>query len=292
MVEIPGNSIAGSVESVPTFEERLAQNSRWALSEGSQFFAGTGAVQDALRRIAKRLDEIRVPYAIAGGMALFQHGYRRFTEDVDILVTRDGLKAIHAALDGRGYVRPFEKSKNLRDTEAGVKIEFLVTGDFPGDGKPKPVRFPDPQSVAIERDGIKFLNLTTLIELKLASGVTGADRMKDLADVQELIKLLRLPEPLADDVSESVRDKYLELWRDAHRQQRRYVKLWPSDAMPAAERDRQWAAMQAEGIIVDPDRKTPPGQLYLVTTDAEVARKYDLQDEAEYWPEEDEGGAT
>jgi hypothetical protein len=31
-------------------------------------------------------------------------------------------------------------------------------------------------------------NLPTLIELKLASGMTNAGRLKDLADVQELIK--------------------------------------------------------------------------------------------------------
>ena len=67
-----------------------------------------------------------------------------FTEDVDILVSPQALKAIHDHLDGRGYVRPFEKSKNLRDAEFGVKIEFLVEGQFPGDGKPKPVAFPNP----------------------------------------------------------------------------------------------------------------------------------------------------
>jgi hypothetical protein len=37
-------------------------------------------------------------------------------------------------------------------------------------------------------DGIKTVILEKLIELKLASGMTAADRLKDLADVQELIK--------------------------------------------------------------------------------------------------------
>ena len=75
-----------------------------------------------------------------------KHGFRRFTEDVDILVTRDGLKAIHAHLEGLGYVPPFTGSKNLRDTEHGVRIEFLIAGEFPGDGKPKPVAFPGPRA--------------------------------------------------------------------------------------------------------------------------------------------------
>lgn len=60
------------------------------MSEGSLFFEDKGSVQQAMRRIAQRLEEIGVPYAIVGGMALFQHGFRRFTEDVHILVRQDG----------------------------------------------------------------------------------------------------------------------------------------------------------------------------------------------------------
>jgi hypothetical protein len=129
-------SVAAHDPGIPTFEGRLAGNPKWALSEGSLFFEGKGAIQESLRRIVNRLDELGISYAVVGGMALFQHGYRRFTEDIDILVTRDALKAIHAALGGRGYVRPFEKSKNLRDAESRVKIEFLIAGEYPVDGKP------------------------------------------------------------------------------------------------------------------------------------------------------------
>ena len=52
-----------------------------------------------------------------------------------------------------GYTPPFAGSKNLRDTKTGVRIEFIVTGGYPGDGKPKPVSFPDPAKVATEIDG-------------------------------------------------------------------------------------------------------------------------------------------
>src|SRR3990172_817552 len=114
------------------YEENLAADPRWALSEGSRHFEGTSAVQEALRRISSRLGERGIPHAVAGAMALFRHGYRRFTEDVDILVTREGLKQIHEQLKGRGFLPVFAGSKALRDTELGVKIEFIVTGDFPG----------------------------------------------------------------------------------------------------------------------------------------------------------------
>src|SRR5437773_8404624 len=127
-----------------TYEQQLDANLDWALREGSMHFDSNNAVHKTLRRITRRLDEIGVPYALVGGMAMVFHGYRRFTEDVDLLVTRQGLEEIHEHLEGLGYVPPFAGSRHLRDTDTGVRVEFLVTGDYPGDGKPKPVAFPDP----------------------------------------------------------------------------------------------------------------------------------------------------
>ncbi len=186
-----------------SYEALLDRDAEWALSEGGRFFEGKSAVNEALRKIARRLDDLGIPYAVAGGMALFEHGFRRFTEDVDILVRHEDLKKIHLQLDGLGYTRPFAGAKNLRDTELGVRVEFLIAGQFPGDGKPKPIAFPDPEAVAFEQNGVKYIGLPTLIELKLASGMTSIERGKDLVDVHELIKnprptagLLRAPAPV------------------------------------------------------------------------------------------------
>jgi hypothetical protein len=100
-------------------------------------YAGRSGSPD-LRKIAARLDELGITYAIAGGMALGAHRFVRATVDVNILVTREGLEAIHRGLEGLGYVALFAGSKNLKDTATDVRIEFLVSGQFPGDGKPKP----------------------------------------------------------------------------------------------------------------------------------------------------------
>ncbi|HEX4073319.1 MAG TPA: nucleotidyl transferase AbiEii/AbiGii toxin family protein [Planctomycetaceae bacterium] len=301
MVTGPETGASGAAHpGILTYEGRLANDLRWAMTEGSLFFEGKGAVQESLRRIANRLNELGIPYALVGGMALFEHGYRRFTEDVDILVTRDALKAIHAALDGRGYVRPFERSKNLRDAESRVKIEFLVSGEYPGDGKPKPVKFPDPESLAVDRGGIRVLILPRLVELKLASGMTGSDRMKDLADVQELIKLLDLPQELGTELDESVREKYREIWDAVHRRKKRYLTLWRNkfltidanslDEMIARLQDatRTLEAMRADGVTLDPDGGTGDDYAHLITTDPQVAKKYGMEDESEYWDDEDE----
>lgn len=171
------------------------------------------AVYKTLHSITERLTALQVPYAVVGGMALVAHGYRRTTEDVDILVTPEGLKTIHEGLVGTRYRPLFEKSKNLRDTQTGVRIEFIITGQFPGDGKPKPVAFPDPAAVAVDVDDIQYLALPTLIELKLASGMTNPGRLRDLADVQELIRLMPLNDTFADDLHPFVQDKFRELAR-------------------------------------------------------------------------------
>lgn len=269
------------------------------MEEGSRHFEEKSAVHLALRKVAGRLDELGIPYAVSGGMALFAHGVRRFTEDVDILVTKEGLRSIHASLAGLGYVHAFPGSKNLRDSELGVRIEFLIAGQYPGDGKPKPVQFPEPQTVASEWNGIKVLGLDALVELKLASGSSSPDRTKDLADVQELIKALRLPEDFAERLEPSVRSEYARLWA-ATRSGKRYMTLWRNkfltteakslDEMIAILRGavETLESMKADGVVLDPDGGAADDYAHLVTTDPDVARKYDMQDEREFWGDDEE----
>ncbi|HYG74561.1 MAG TPA: hypothetical protein VEK08_06110 [Planctomycetota bacterium] len=172
-----------------------------------------GRVHAALQKISDRLNQLNVPYAIVGGMALVAHGYFRTTEDVDILVTRESHATIKEKLEGLGYVAPFAGSKNLKDVENNTPIEFLITGGFPGDGKPKPVSFPDPATCAIDIDGKKYIELSKLMELKLASGMSNVLRSKDLGDATDLIRILKLDAAFAEKLNPYVREKYMELWK-------------------------------------------------------------------------------
>jgi hypothetical protein len=244
--------------------------------------------------VTRKLGDLGIDYVVVGGMAMFQHGYRRFTEDVDLLVTREGLERVHRELEGVGYTTPFSGSKNLRDTEHGVKIDFLVTGAFPGDGLPKPVAFPTPGAVADEIDGIRYIKLPALVELKLASGMTSSERVKDLADVLELIKALDLSLDFAGALNPFVQGKYKQLWADAHPPVKRYVVLWrnkwltaPTKSLEEMIDGLQSAAdalrsMLADGVTLDPGGGTSDDYAHLVTTDPAVAKKYDMHDEKEF----------
>lgn len=174
---------------------------------------GDADVQKALDQLAQLLDAQGIPYAIVGAMALNEFGYQRTTVDVDVLLTPEGLAAFKTCALGRGYVEKFPGSTGVRDTEHGVDIDVVLTGGFPGDGKPKPVAFPDPATSALRGTRVALLPLAMLIELKLASGMTAPHRLKDLADVQEVIRIQRLPRAFALDLNAFVRDKFLELWQ-------------------------------------------------------------------------------
>jgi len=189
-----------------------------AYEEGLRFFMGKGLLNNALRRLAADLEERGIDYSVIGAIALNQHGYRRFTEHIDLLLTKEGLQQFHEQLIGLGYRPAFVGStKKFRTAEERVPIEIITTGEYPGDGQPKPVRFPDPRENFTVIDGVKTIPLDKLIELKLASGMSAPDRLKDLADVQEMIKIKSLDAAFAEKLDPSVRDKFIELHQAVER---------------------------------------------------------------------------
>jgi hypothetical protein len=195
----------------PEVERRLVEGARFT----EEFHMGESRVHKALQALVARLDELEIPYAILGALALNAYGYLRATVDVDVLLTREGLERFRAAVLGRGYVEKFPGSRGMRDAERNVDIDVLLAGDYPGDGREKPVRFPDPAACAVKGEAFALVPLETLIELKIASGMTAPHRMKDLADVIELIRANALPAQYRDRLDPYVRARYEELWQAA-----------------------------------------------------------------------------
>jgi hypothetical protein len=180
--------------------------------EARRYFMGEGTLNKTLARLSNDLEDRGIDYMVIGAVALLAHGYPRFTEDIDLVMTPEGLQKFHEELIGLGYTPAFPGArKRLRSTVDNVSIEVMTTGEYPGDGKPKPVSMPAPAEASTEIDGIKFVTLEKLIELKLASGISAPDRLKDLADVQELIKIRKLGADFALKLDPYVRAKYLEL---------------------------------------------------------------------------------
>ena len=184
--------------------------------QADEFFMNRSPIHDTMKRLVVSLGELNIPFAIAGAMAANAHGHRRTTADVDILIREGDLQRFKEERFGLGWVEKFEGSKNFRDATNSVSVDTLIVGQYPGDGRPKPVAFPEPETVAeIDDEGIPYVSLKTLLELKIASGMTAQHRLQDMADVIQLIRANKLPQEYSSELNPYVAEKYVELWKSA-----------------------------------------------------------------------------
>ena len=168
---------------------------------------GTSGLERTLRSAVDILAHHAVPHLVVGGLAVQEHGYFRVTTDCDIVVgdVQDAVELLTADVSG-----PFDRigacEDTVKDKRNGALINFLPAGRVLKSGCKVP--FPVPQEVW---DEPRFVSLEKLIALKLDSWSNSPNRrLKDKADVVELIKALHLPRELA--VDEAVRALYLETW--------------------------------------------------------------------------------
>jgi hypothetical protein len=168
---------------------------------------GTSGLERTLRDAVTILAHHLVPHLVVGGLAVQEHGYFRVTTDCDIVVADvfDAVELLTADLSGP-FVRIPGRQDAVKDRRNGVLVDVLPAGRVLKSGCKVP--FPAPQEVKDQPD---FVPLEKLISLKLDSWSNSPSRrLKDKADVIELIKALHLPRELV--VDEAVCTLYLETW--------------------------------------------------------------------------------
>jgi hypothetical protein len=195
------------------YEEQLNRDFDWALREGGLYFQCRSAVHKTLQRLDKILVDIHVDYAVIGTMAMFYHGYRRFMESIDLVVTPSGLSQFLEVAHRVGFTDPV-KDRIVRDSENGVKVVFFPSGVGPlihGLGQ---LPIPCPNTIKETINGISVASLPALIELYLASG-QASHRLGDLGCVQELVKHLKLAHEFAGQLNPSLGEEFRQIWKDA-----------------------------------------------------------------------------
>ncbi|MFN4257989.1 MAG: hypothetical protein ACK4RK_01730 [Gemmataceae bacterium] len=169
--------------------------------------------QVSMRRLVRRLEKANITYAVMGGMAVFAHGHERMTKDVDILLTREGLELFRQTFVPKHYESAPDRSRRFIDKANGVTLDILVTGLHPGMGQPGPITFPDPADVREPINKIQYINLTTLIQLKLA-----ARRYQDFADVVNLISVHNLDQSFMERLHPSLHRDFIECLQEKRRE--------------------------------------------------------------------------
>jgi hypothetical protein len=165
-------------------------------------------VRERLLRATAVLNQAGLPYAVVGGnavaswVATVDEGAVRNTRDIDILVRREDLPAVSAALEQAGFVRAevldvtmFLDGPNAKPSES---IHILFAGEKVRDEHPLPA--PD-LTTTDDPGGFRVITLEALIHMKLLS-----NRDKDRTHMRDLIGvglidrnwLVKLPPVLAE----------------------------------------------------------------------------------------------
>ena len=153
--------------------------------------SGSTNIEKTLRKAVKVLALFQIPHYVCGGFAVQEHGYPRFTVDVDIIVPDVQLAAEKLSMNG--FKTNPGSTRTVTDRETKVEVDLR-----PG----------DPTYVSSEP---QILPLQGLISSKLSIYVSrGIERMQDYADVARLIQANHLPRDY--DADPKVRDTYQTLW--------------------------------------------------------------------------------
>jgi hypothetical protein len=174
----------------------------------------------ALKELSEQMEMEGIPFAVIGALAMQQYRYTRFTEDIDIVTTPEGLEIIHQRLIGRGLLpRAPGLRKKLKNTIHQVNIDVIQSGEHAGSPE-SPIIYPIPSDAAfiLAPDGVRYASLPSMITFKLASGLFGR-RLRDFADVQALIKANNLPEDFAAGLPIVLKEKFQELFIGAYAEQ-------------------------------------------------------------------------
>jgi hypothetical protein len=158
----------------------------------------------SLEAIFCALQEAQARYLVVGGLAVMAHGYRRFTEDLDLVLdlSPDSLSRALAALEGLGYhpmitapIRDFANPTLRRDWKENRNMKvFSLVSDRYRDVTidiftEEPFSFAEEYGRSEVREIASnvtafVVSVPALIALKLK-----ADRHKDRDDVDKLRKL-------------------------------------------------------------------------------------------------------
>lgn len=160
-------------------------------------------IEKTLLKAVKVLALFRIPHYICGGFAVQEHGYPRFTVDVDIIVP--DVDFAREKLGLNGFKENPGSKMPVTDRETKVEVDLLPRG---GKADPGPLSFPIPTLVS---DQPQIITLEGLISSKLSTYIgRGIARAQDYADVVKLIPANHLPREYG--VDQKVQYLYHTIW--------------------------------------------------------------------------------
>lgn len=161
-----------------------------------------------LIKIAKVLDELKIPYYVTGGFAVSIYGRPRFTADIDVVIKMSNPQVNDLAtklqkIFPKGYIDESQiedallrrSEFNIIDPESGLKVDFFVTKN--DEFEKECFKKAQPQDLGYK---INFTSPENLVISKLLwhKQSESTRQLEDIASVM--------------DVQKNLDKKYLILW--------------------------------------------------------------------------------
>lgn len=152
--------------------------------------------QHLLVRIVRVLNQLKIPYLITGGMAVYVWGRPRFTADIDVIIELkdEKVKQLVEILIKKGYIDEdavrealqHESEFNFIDNKVGMKVDFWVLKDNEFDKSRLKRRI----AKKILNQSVYFISPEDLI-LKKLLWHQESQSMRQLEDIQSIMQMLR-----------------------------------------------------------------------------------------------------
>ena len=170
--------------------------------------SGSTNIEKTLLRALKVLKLFHIPHYVCGGFAVQEHGYPRFTVDVNLIVP--DVEFALEKLSINGFKQDPGSRMTVADRETKVEVDLL-----PGGKKvdSEPLTLPLPTHVS---EKPQILTLEELISAKLSTYLGRGIERPHHADVVKLVQANHLPRDFR--VDPKIRDEYHRIWDALHQE--------------------------------------------------------------------------
>jgi hypothetical protein len=174
------------------------------IAGGRKVDADPEALKEAVALTRKAVRQVDGAYAcFIGGLAVQEHGYVRWTDDVDVVVDADHFSEVLDKMRELGFM--INPDGSLQNRQTGAKVDLLKEGVVLHNAR---MALPHPRDLG---PNLGFATVPSMIRLKL-----DAHRRQDLADIVRIMySHLDKTDAISAALPELYRKEFLDLAAEA-----------------------------------------------------------------------------
>jgi len=208
------SAITNAMQFAADYHNAIASFTKRPLTEEADY-PSENSIDRALRALSKLSQDYNIPIAIIGGAATIHHGYKRFTKDIDLVISTKDYANLVRVIHEYGFIMLKHSNymfEMLFPDEQGAQYDLpngkSVRGVFLEVMKAGMNDTTEPYQMGVTK-GVGFADLNSYIAMKLKAG-----RIQDQADI---VHVLMAQNDKIQQVTDYIEWEYSELADDLQR---------------------------------------------------------------------------